>query len=80
MAVLKNDDIKKMSKEERTTKLKELRMELIKKHVQANKAGKVKTKEIKKAIARILTINNQESKNSKVIKPQIRKSTNLSKK
>ncbi len=55
MAVLRNIDAKKLGKEEKQTKLEELRMELIKKHVQANRAGKVKTKEIKKAIARILT-------------------------
>ena len=55
MAVLRNNDAKKLGKEEKQTKLEELRMELIKKHVQANRAGKVKTKEINKAIARILT-------------------------
>ncbi|MEK6919048.1 MAG: 50S ribosomal protein L29 [Nanoarchaeota archaeon] len=55
MAVIKNSEVKKMNAEEKKSKLESLRMELIKKHVQANKAGKVKTKEIKKAIARILT-------------------------
>lgn len=55
MAVLKNNEIVKMSKEDKKTKLAELRMELVKKNVQANKSGKVKAKEIKKAIARILT-------------------------
>ncbi|MBS3074184.1 50S ribosomal protein L29 [Candidatus Pacearchaeota archaeon] len=57
MAVLKNKDILKMSKEDRSSKLEELGMELIKKNVQANKSGKIKAKEIKKAIARILTLN-----------------------
>jgi len=56
MAVLKIKDIRNMSETERKSKLKELRGELIKKHVAANKAGKVKTKEIKRAIARILTL------------------------
>jgi len=55
MAVLKNKEIIKMSKEEKGKKLEELRMELIKKNVQAQKSGKIKAKEIKKAIARILT-------------------------
>ena len=55
MAVLKNKDILKMSKEDRSSKLEELEMELIRKNVQANKSGKIKAKEIKKAIARILT-------------------------
>ena len=65
MAVIKNADIKKMSKEDRESRLRELRMELIKKHVQANKAGKVKTKEIKKAIARILTIEKSNNMSKK---------------
>ena len=55
MAVLKIKDIKSMNDKEKQEKLKELRLELVKKHVAANKAGKVKTKEIKKAIARLLT-------------------------
>ena len=56
MAVLKNKDIKALSVKDRQEKLKELKMELIKKNVTANKASKVRAKEIKKAIARILTI------------------------
>jgi len=55
MAVIKHSDVKKLSKEDKVTKLGELRMELIRKNVQANRAGKIKAKEIKKAIARILT-------------------------
>ncbi len=57
MAVLKINDAKRLSKEERIAKLKELKMELIRKNVAANKSGKTKNKEIKKAIARLLTIN-----------------------
>jgi len=56
MAVLKIKDIKNMGEKERKDKLKDLRMELVKKSVAANKASKVKAKEIKKAIARILTL------------------------
>jgi ribosomal protein L29 len=53
MATLKAKDIKKMSKEEKEKKLKELKMELIK----ASKTGGSKIREIKKIIARILTLN-----------------------
>ena len=56
MSILKAKDISKMGKEERNEKLKELKMELIKKNVAANKTSKIRTKEIKKAIARILTL------------------------
>ncbi len=55
MAVLKSKDILKMSGKERQEKLKDLKMELIKNKT-VNK-GKIKMKEIKKAIARILTFN-----------------------
>ncbi len=54
MAILKYKDIKKMSDEERKNKLKELRLELIKANVAANKTGKIKIKEIKKTIARLM--------------------------
>lgn len=50
-------DINKMNSEERKTKLKDLQFELTKANVTANKA-KAKTKEIKRAIARLLTVNN----------------------
>ena len=56
MAVLKIKNIKNMNDKDRAAKLKELRTELIKKNVAANKASKLKAKEIKKAIARILTL------------------------
>ncbi len=54
MAERKSKEIKNMSEKEKQEKLKQLRMELVKKNVAAN-AGKGNTKEIKKAIARILT-------------------------
>ncbi len=56
MAVLKNKDIIKMDKKDREDKLRELKFSLIKANVTANKAN-AKTKEIKKAIARIFTFN-----------------------
>lgn len=57
MAIIRNKDLKSMADKDREEKLKDLRLELIKKNVQANKTSKIKTKEIKKAIARILTLN-----------------------
>ena len=57
MATLKPQDIRKMNKEEREKKLKELKLELIKSKVSASKTGSSKVREIKKIIARILTIN-----------------------
>jgi ribosomal protein L29 len=57
MATLKTKDIQRMSKEEKEKKIKELKLELIKSKVSASKAGSSKIREIKKIIARILTLN-----------------------
>ncbi len=57
MASLKARDLRRMSKEDREKKLEELKMELIKSKVNAAKTGNSKTKEIKKIIARIITLN-----------------------
>jgi ribosomal protein L29 len=62
MATLKFKDMKKMNKEELEKKMKELKLELIKSKVSASKSGSSKIKEIKKIIARILTLNNQGNK------------------
>ncbi|MEM3405652.1 MAG: 50S ribosomal protein L29 [Candidatus Pacearchaeota archaeon] len=56
MAVLNKKEIKNMNKKEREEKLKELRLELIKRKNPANKQNKIKIKEIKRAIARLLSI------------------------
>ena len=56
MALIKTKDISKMTKEERAEKLKELRFELIKSGVTANKFN-AKTKEIKRAISRLITFS-----------------------
>ena len=56
MALLKFENIKKMDKKERENKFNELRFELVKANVTANKSN-AKTKEIKKAIARLITFN-----------------------
>jgi len=55
MGTLKYKDIEKMSEKERQEKLKDLSMELIKN--KASDKGKIKPKEIKKVIARLLTFN-----------------------
>ncbi len=54
MAILKSKDIEKMSDKERKDKLKELGLELIKANVAANKSGKIKIKEIRRTIARLM--------------------------
>jgi len=56
MAVLKKKDIKNMNEKERKQKINELKLELIKRKSDSGKQSKIKTKEIKKAIARLLTV------------------------
>jgi len=58
----KYKEIDKHTNKEKEKRLKELEMELIKKNVAANKSSKIKAKEIKKAIARILTSLNAHKK------------------
>jgi ribosomal protein L29 len=53
MAAVKSKDIHKMSKEEKEKRIKELKLELIK----ASKSGSSKIKEIKRTIAKLLTLN-----------------------
>jgi ribosomal protein L29 len=65
MTTLKAKDIQKMTSKEREDKLKELKIELIKSKAGASKTGGGRIKEIKKIIARILTINNS---NKEVLK------------
>ena len=62
MAVLKNKDIKGMGKEELGKRLKELNLELIKSRSQRAQNAAVRTKEIKKAVARIFTQLNKQKK------------------
>jgi hypothetical protein len=52
MALLKQKQIESMSEKEREEKIKELSFELIKGSVQANKTN-AKTKELKRALARL---------------------------
>ena len=44
-----------MPERDRQEKLKELRLELIKSNVAANKSGKIKIREIRRTIAKLLT-------------------------
>ena len=56
----KKEDFKKMSKADRDKKMKELKLELVKSKVSGSKTGTSKVKQIKKMIARILTLNNSK--------------------
>jgi len=57
MAILKAKEILRLSEKEINSKVKELRLELIKNQISSGKGGKLKTNEIKRTIARLLTIN-----------------------
>lgn len=59
MTSLKSKEIKKMNKEFRNKKLKELKIELSKSKANPSKKGS-KIKEIKKMIARILSLNTKK--------------------
>jgi len=61
MAILKSREVAKMNSKSRIEKLKDLRMELVKSQVGTQKATS-KTKEIKKAIARVHTFNMADTK------------------
>lgn len=65
MAILKNKEIARMSEKEIEEKINELKMELIREKVSASKGGKLKTKEIKRTIARLLTFNRLKQKSLK---------------
>ena len=57
MALLRAKDIQKMAQKEREEKLKELKLELVRSGVTASKSN-AKTKEIKRAISRLITFSN----------------------
>lgn len=57
MVILKSKDISKISQKEIEEKIKDLKMELIKNQIGSGKGGKMKTREIKRTIARLLTFN-----------------------
>ena len=63
MARIKTKELQHMGKEERDKKLEELKMELIKARINASKTGNSKVREIKRLIARLLTLDrNKELK------------------
>ncbi len=64
MALLKYKDIGKMAQKDLEEKLKELKFSLTKSNVTANKAN-AKTKEIKRAIARLITYFNSQKLKAK---------------
>lgn len=68
MAVIRIKDLRKMDSKDIEEKLKQLREELIRKNVAANKSSKVRAKEIKKAIARILTIKKHKKTTKQGVK------------
>lgn len=55
--ILRKKEIARMDEKERLEKIKDLKMELVKSQVASNKGGKIKIKEIKRTIARLLTFN-----------------------
>ena len=57
MTQIKVEDLRRMNKEERSKKLDELKLELMKSKVSTSKTGSSKPKEIRRVIARILTLN-----------------------
>lgn len=57
MAILKAKDVANMQPKDREKKSKELRLELAKARASSAKGGNAKIKEIKRTIARILTLN-----------------------
>jgi len=65
MAILKAKDISKMSEKEINDKIKDLKLELVKNQISSGKGGKLKTNEIKKTIARLLTFNRQKNRSVK---------------
>ncbi|MEM0049432.1 MAG: 50S ribosomal protein L29 [Candidatus Bathyarchaeia archaeon] len=66
MAILKVKEIRRMSREERERKLSDLRAELARLRMIVKAGGGVdkpaRIREIRRAIARILTVNNEEDK------------------
>ncbi|MEM1607384.1 MAG: 50S ribosomal protein L29 [Candidatus Bathyarchaeia archaeon] len=69
MAILRVKEIRRMSREERMRRLSELRAELAKLRTMVKAGGAVekpaRIREIRRTIARILTVNNEEDRSSK---------------
>jgi large subunit ribosomal protein L29 len=73
MAVLNKKDVRKLDTKDRNKKLEEFRLELSKERAKINVGASVSSpgriREIRKAIARILTIDREKSKTQEVKKP-----------
>ena len=68
MALLRADDVRKMSREDRRKKLEELRAELARQKMMVKRGTTKDTssiREIRRAIARILTIEREEELKAK---------------
>ncbi|MBS7635605.1 50S ribosomal protein L29 [Candidatus Bathyarchaeota archaeon] len=69
MAILRIKEIRKMSREEREKRLNDLLAELAKLKTMIESGGSVekpaRIKEIRRTIARILTVNNEEDRRGK---------------
>ena len=61
MAIIRKSEVKKMSKKDLDEKIKELRLELVKAGVTAKRAT-AKTRELKRALARCIFMNNSVKK------------------
>ena len=72
MAVLKIKEVRALPPQERKKKIKELRLELIKANVTANRTN-AKTKELKRALARLLTVQKAEKLTSAPQKAGVKK-------
>ncbi len=62
---MKIKEIKEMSKEKRNERLKELKVELVKSKISATKTGNSKARQIRRIIAKIMTINKSEQEELK---------------
>lgn len=69
MPILRNKDIRAMSSEDRKKKLTELRTELLRLKTLVKAGGAIenpsRVQELRKTIARILTIENEESRSTR---------------
>ena len=62
---MKKKEIKNINKEENDKRIKELRLELVKAKINTGKAGSSKVKEIKRIMARLITLNKSKEEPSK---------------
>ena len=54
---MKIKELRQMSKQDREKKLKDLKLEMVKSKGKASKTGSSKSREIRKMVARIITLN-----------------------